>query len=282
MENSNIQITADENAGGETFPCRPDDVAYQLRSALANQRFTVAYQPQYDLRTGRIVGMEALLRWLSPADVPILPSSFIQVAEETGLILPIGEWILHTACCQVKVWSGAGVLPCRLAINLSPKQFAHADRLVLSALRKSGFDPSLLELEVTEQAVIQDLVQAAKVLTRLHAFGIRVALDDFGTGYSSLQYLDRLPVQTLKIDRCFVSQITAKQKARIITKHIICMAHDLSMCVVAEGVETPAQRDLLKRQGCDLAQGFLYAHPLPEKDMRALLFPAKKSAGATG
>ncbi|ADU28006.1 diguanylate phosphodiesterase [Ethanoligenens harbinense YUAN-3] len=259
----------------------PENVEALLRDALQNDRFTLAYQPQVDLQTGQLDGAEVLLRWLPPTGAPVLPPAFIPTAEATGLIHPIGEWVLRTACGQTHRWN-ANNRPFRLAVNLSPRQFSRAEEIVLAALRETGLDPGRLELEITEQSVAEDLPAAAGVLRRLNALGVRLALDDFGTGYSSLQYLARLPVHTLKIDRSFVAGMIRTAKARIIVENIIRLAHGLSMRVVAEGVETPGQRDLLRRQGCDLAQGFLYSRPLAGKKLRMLLTrpePCVQTAG---
>lgn len=257
------------NSGCRRNGAGSGDTEAMLRDALQNDRFTLAYQPQYDLQTGRMNGAEALLRWLPPTGGPMLPPAFVPTAEATGLIHPIGEWVLRTACGQASRWGGSF----RLAVNLSPRQLPRAEEIVLAALRETGLDPGRLELEITEQSLAEDLPAAAGVLRRLNMLGVRIALDDFGTGYSSLQYLARLPVHTLKIDRSFVAQMARAGKARAIVESVIRLAHRLSLCVVAEGVETRAQRDLLRRQGCDLAQGFLYARPLAEKDLHARFAP---------
>lgn len=243
----------------------------QVREAFEKHQLAVVYQPQYGLRTGRVVGMEALLRWISPTKAALLPSTFIPAAESSGMIRPIGEWVLHTACMRVREWNRSNGTTCKLSVNLSPKQFAGAEQMVSNVLHDTGFDPALLELEVTEQAVAHNLQAVEALLLRITKTGVHIGLDDFGTGYSSLQYLDCLPAHTLKIDRTFVSRVTVSPKTQAILRHCIGMAHELSMRVVGEGVETGQQRDWLKRHGCDIAQGFLYARPLAEPDARALL-----------
>lgn len=245
------------------------DVEEQLQTALEQRQFTLAYQPQYDLHTGRVRGMEALLRWAPPGKEPTLPPTFISTAEESGLIMPIGEWVLRTACAQVRAW-GNGI-PCVLAVNLSPKQFACAGEMIRRVLRETGFDPHSLELEITEQTIVEDFERASSTLRAVEALGVRTALDDFGTGYSSLQYLCRLPVQTLKLDRSFAAGLDTEGKESIVTASVIRMAHELSMRVVAEGVENELQGKILEEQGCDMIQGFLYARPMAEREAHALL-----------
>lgn len=264
----------------EKKPGNQTEAERQLRDALENQRFILVYQPQYQVRTGRLEGVEALLRWISPDQRVLLPPDFIPTAEATGLILPIGEWVLRTACRQIQTWTCRDGTTCKVSVNLSPKQFPRADQLVRSVLRETGLSPERLELEVTEQAVIQDLTLAVRLLYKLEALGVRVALDDFGTGHSSLQYLDRLPAHTLKIDRAFVTRMTSSKKTRVITRHMIRMAHELSMRVVAEGVETEEQLLLLKGEHCDAVQGFLYGCPMAAQDA-SVLFRLQKGAADT-
>lgn len=249
------------------------EVEKDLRAALEEGRFTLFYQPQVEPQKGRISGMEALLRWVSPENERVLPPEFIPVAEKTGLILPIGEWVLYAACLQMRHWLEQPDAPRTVAVNLSPSQFAQADLsdTVERILRQTGLDPCALELEITEQAVMNDLRHAADTLERLRGMGVQVALDDFGTGYSSLNYLRQLPIQKLKIDRSFVTGIVGQQKERVIAGSIIRMAHDLSLTVVAEGVENKEQLEILCGQGCDLIQGFLYSRPVPEEQMQCML-----------
>ena len=249
------------------------EVERDLRAALAEDRFQLYYQPQINPFSGRIGGVEALLRWVAPDERCILPPEFIPVAEKTGLIQPIGEWALDTACRQVGAW---GIRPGQnfsMAVNLSPRQFAHADlaNSVARILRETDLDPHMLELEITEQAVINDMAHAADTLGRLRDMGVQVALDDFGTGYSSLNYLRQLPIQKLKIDRSFVTDIVGKGKERVIAGSIIRMAHDLMLTVVAEGVEDTEQCRILQEQGCDLIQGYLFSRPVPQEHIRSML-----------
>jgi diguanylate cyclase (GGDEF)-like protein/PAS domain S-box-containing protein len=237
----------------------------RLRRALAREELIVYYQPQLEIASGRIVGVEALVRWVDPDEGIIMPDRFIHIAEESGLIIPLGEYVLRAACLQAKVWADAGFSALRLAVNLSPRQFAHPDLAgqILTVIQETGCDPSFLELELTESALMSEGGDAAALLYQLKTMGVRLAIDDFGTGYSSLSYLRHFPVDTLKIDKSFVRDIPAHQDDMEIAIAIIQLAHILGFTVLAEGVETVAQLAFLREQGCDLYQGYLFSKPLP-------------------
>jgi EAL domain-containing protein (putative c-di-GMP-specific phosphodiesterase class I) len=244
-----------------------------LRRALERNEFLLHYQPKMNLRSGRITGVEALVRWQQPAQGLIPPAQFIQLAEETGLIVPIGEWVLKTACAQNKAWQLAGWAPVRVAVNLSPRQFAHENLLedVARVLKETGLDPVFLELEITESVVMRNPEQAVILLNRLKAFGIHLSIDDFGTGYSSLNYLKRFPLDTLKIDRTFIKDLPGDADDAAITQAIIAMAHSLRLGVVAEGVETAEQLSFLRDYECDEIQGYYFSKPQPESGIAPLL-----------
>jgi len=236
-----------------------------LRTAIARQELFLHFQPQIDVRTGNVCGAEALLRWHSDRRGLIPPSEFIPVAEDTGLIVPIGEWVLRTACAQFSDWKNRlGPKNLRIAVNISAHQFARSGlvRFVESIIRSAEIDPSLLELEITESAVMRNVDEAIRTLKELKNLGITIAVDDFGTGYSSLSYLRRLPIDRLKIDRSFVTDISRDAANDSIIDAIIALARGLSLEVIAEGVETPGQVDFLKKRGCEIAQGYFYSHPL--------------------
>jgi diguanylate cyclase (GGDEF)-like protein/PAS domain S-box-containing protein len=245
----------------------------RLRRALRDGEFLLHYQPQVDIGTGRIVGMEALVRWLDPDAGLVPPSAFIPVAEESGLIGPLSEWVLREACRQNKAWQDEGLPPARVSVNLSARQFQQRDiaKLVMSILDETGLDPRYLELELTESTIMRNAEEAVVMLNELHALGIGLAIDDFGTGYSSLSYLKRLPVDRLKIDRSFVSDIGASADDETITSAIIALAHSLDLQVIAEGVETTTQLEFLKKRACHEMQGYFFARPLPHDAIPHLL-----------
>ena len=244
-----------------------------LRHALEHDEFVLHYQPQVDLRTGRIVGMEALLRWRHPERGLIPPNEFIGLAEETGLIVPIGAWILRTACMQNMAWQAAGLDELRIGVNLSARQFSQKNLvdMVATVLQDTGLPPHRLDLELTESLVMTDVDHAIAVLNDLRSLGVQLSIDDFGTGYSSLSYLKRFPINVLKIDRSFVQEIAPKSNDAAISDAIISMAHRLGIKVIAEGVETEAQCEFLSRNMCDEIQGFLFSKPLPAKEIEELL-----------
>jgi diguanylate cyclase (GGDEF)-like protein len=244
-----------------------------LRRALDRDEFLLHYQPQVDLTTGRIVGMEALLRWQSPELGLVSPGRFIPLAEETGLIVSIGEWALKTACARNRAWQDAGLPPLPMAANLSARQFQNVDLVgtVARILRETGLDPCFLELEITESLVMQDVESASALLGELKGLGAQLSMDDFGTGYSSLSLLKRFPFDKLKIDISFVREITTDPDSAAIARTIIAMAHNLNLRVIAEGVETEGQLAYLRAHGCDEMQGFYFSRPVPAGDFEALL-----------
>jgi EAL domain-containing protein (putative c-di-GMP-specific phosphodiesterase class I) len=218
--------------------------------------------------------MEALLRWLQPGMGTISPMKFIPLAEETGLIVPIGAWVINAACAQNRIWQQQGLPPLRIAVNLSARQFANADVLlttIVKALDETGMPPHLLELEITESVTMQNPDHAVALLKKLKALGITLSIDDFGTGYSSLAYLKRFPIDSVKIDRSFISDIPLNTDDVAITEAVIALAHSLHLTVIAEGVETTDQVDFLRQHGCDEAQGYLFGRPLPAAEFVELL-----------
>jgi diguanylate cyclase (GGDEF)-like protein len=237
-----------------------------LRHALDRGEFLLHYQPKVEIATGLVTGIEALLRWEHPLRGLVSPMDFIPLAEDTGLIVPIGEWVLATACARTKAWQDQGFPKLGVAVNLSARQFA--DPMLLPNLtriiRASGLDPSSLELEITESLVMSHGASAVAVLEKLKSIGVQIAIDDFGTGYSSLAYLKRFPIDTLKVDRSFIRDIPADSGDKKITRAIVAMAHSLKLKVVAEGVETAEQLAFLRTLHCDAVQGYLLCRPLPE------------------
>jgi EAL domain-containing protein (putative c-di-GMP-specific phosphodiesterase class I) len=246
-----------------------------LQRALQRGEFRVYYQPTVRLDSGRHTGMEALLRWQHPTRGLIAPREFLEVMEDCGLILPIGRWVLEQACRQAAVWQALGgpLEGLRICVNLSARQFQQTDLVpeVASAVRGAGLDPETLELEITESAVIQHPETAAVTLAALRALGVRVAIDNFGTGYSSLNYLQKLPLDALKIDRSFLSGLKEQGAAAAIVQAAATMAHALGVDVTAEGVETEEQLSAVARLGCDYAQGYLLSRPMPADEAGRLL-----------
>lgn len=236
-----------------------------LRRALERGEFLLYYQPRVNLRSGAITGMEALLRWRHPERGLVSPVEFIPVAEESGLIIPIGEWVLREACAQSRAWHAAGLPRLRVAVNLSARQFRHKDlaEAVARIVAETGLEPEWLELELTEGFLMENTQASSATLAALKAMGLRISIDDFGTGYSSLNYLQRFPIDTLKIDQSFVRGIPTDPDAAAIVTAIIALAHSLRLEVVAEGAETKEQIEFLKAQGCDEIQGYLFSPPLP-------------------
>ena len=239
-----------------------------LRHALERNEFLLHYQPKVDIASGRITGMEALVCWQQPGKALIPPAQFIALAEETGLIVPIGEWVLRTACAQNKSWQEQGLPPLRIAVNLSARQFAHERLLqdVEKVLNETGLDPALLELEITESMVMHDPERTVTLLGKLKSMGVSISIDDFGTGYSSLNYLKRFPIDSVKIDRSFIKDLPMDGDDAAITVAIIAMAHGLKLNVIAEGVETAEQLRFLREHKCDEMQGYYFSKPVPEHE----------------
>ena len=235
-----------------------------LRLALERNEFRLVYQPQIDSQTRQICAVEALIRWQHPEKGLVSPLDFIPLAEEIGLILPIGAWVLRTACHDAMRWKALGLGPVQMAVNLSPVQFRNPDLEadILETLRDTGLPAEQLELEITESTLMEDTGRALETLRALRALGIHIALDDFGTGYSSLSYLKQLPLSRLKVDRCFVCDMPDSKQDEAILRAVIALAHNLDMQVIAEGVETDAQYAALKALGCDIMQGYLFSKPV--------------------
>jgi EAL domain-containing protein (putative c-di-GMP-specific phosphodiesterase class I) len=275
-----------KSKGGNTFQfsSRQINIKYQqrislearLRKALDRDELVLHYQPKLDVARNTITGVEALLRWHIPDRGLVPPNQFIPIAEETGFIVPIGEWVLETACRQLAAWQQVGQAPIDMAVNLSPAQFQSTD--MLSRFRRiivdSRIDPQRLTLEVTEGLLLEDIDLKIDILNRLKGLGLRLAIDDFGTGYSSLSYLRRLPLDELKMDRSFFINLFEDRKSRALVTSLIHLARNLDLLTVAEGVETEEQLHYLQNEGCDQYQGFLFSPAVPADKLAALLLPA--------
>ncbi|MFP5392783.1 MAG: putative bifunctional diguanylate cyclase/phosphodiesterase [Gammaproteobacteria bacterium] len=248
-------------------------VETHLRRALERRELALHYQPQVSLVTGRICGMEALLRWTSPELGMVPPSDFIPLAEDTGLILPIGNWVIHEACRQCRAWQDAGLPPVRVAVNVSARQFMAGTvaEVVRDALAATGLSPEYLEIELTESVMMGDSELTSAQLNILTRMGVSVSLDDFGTGYSSLGYLSSFVLDKLKIDQAFVRNITSEPRSAAIARATVALAHGLSLAVTAEGVETDGQLEYLRSIGCNEVQGYLLSRPVPAEAMAKLL-----------
>jgi EAL domain-containing protein (putative c-di-GMP-specific phosphodiesterase class I) len=248
------------------------DLETDMRRALENREFRLFYQPIIDLTSTEISGFEALIRWRHPTRGLLSPDSFIPTAEETGFILPIGRWVLREACHQLRLWHQEfpATQSLRMSVNLSPKQFSHPKlvKQIREALDENNLSPGSLQIEITESAFVDDIDQAVGMLDRLREMGVLVAIDDFGTGYSSLSFLDRFPIDILKIDRSFISKIDLGDKQHELVETMIDMAKKLSIDVVAEGVETQGQRRRLEDLKCKFMQGFAFSAPAPPDEIR--------------
>jgi diguanylate cyclase (GGDEF)-like protein len=244
-----------------------------LRRALDNDELCTYFQPQVDLETGKIVGLEALLRWQHVTLGSISPAKFIPLAEETGLIVGIGNWVLRCACKQARAWQEMGLPPIRIGVNLSIKQIENRDFIntLRAILEETEFDPHFLELEITEGIMMNSVKEKIAILNQFREMGIKLSIDDFGTGYSSLSYLKNLPIDTLKIDRSFIEHITHNEQDRAIVSLVINLSHSLNLTVIAEGVEQREQIDLLRSLGCDSVQGYFFHRALPASDIEGLL-----------
>jgi EAL domain-containing protein (putative c-di-GMP-specific phosphodiesterase class I) len=251
---------------------------HDLRNSLDKGEFHLYYQPQVDLASRKIVGAEALIRWLHPVRGMIHPESFIPLAEETGTIIDINKWVIQTACRQNEVWKQAGIEPIRIAVNLSGYRFSSQNiiKVIQNALQEAGLEAANLEVEITEHILMQDTQDTIGILNQMKDLKLRIALDDFGTGYSSLSYLTSFPVDIIKIDRSFVMGCTMHQNNRVIIKTIIAMGHSLGMKIVAEGIETEEQYELIKEYGADEAQGYFFSPPVPQDEFFKMLVKADK------
>ncbi|MEW6445593.1 MAG: EAL domain-containing protein [Pseudomonadota bacterium] len=243
----------------------------ELRQALDLNQFELFYQPQLDLRSQRIIGAEALLRWRHPERGLVPPGMFVPLMEEIGLIVPIGEWILREAARQVRVWEQAG-LKLRIGVNISPRQFLEESflRRVTAIIRETGVNPAQLDLEITESMAMHKPEATIALLHDLRALGLKIALDDFGVGYSSLEYLLRFPIQMLKVDRAFVKDITRNQSDRAIVRAVVAIAQSMGLTTVAEGVEELRQMDFLDALGIQEVQGYFVGKPMPMSEFEAL------------
>ncbi|HAT14068.1 MAG TPA: diguanylate cyclase [Microcoleaceae bacterium UBA11344] len=263
------------NDSTTTNAVSPEKLALEalLRRALAQGEFQVYYQPQVDIATGQIIGAEALVRWQNPDRGIISPAEFIPLAEDTGLIIPIGEWVLLSACAQTASWLAAGFSPFRISVNLSARQLSDPQlkARIVQILETTGLEPANLELEMTESAVVENATVAGTTLNELKALGIRIAVDDFGTGYATLGYLKQFAFDSLKIDQIFVRKANEDAQNAAITTAVILLGHSLNMTVVAEGVETEAELAFLKDQQCDIMQGYLFSRPEPAPIFESLL-----------
>ncbi len=264
-------------------PGRPIAVAAALRHALERREFHLRYQPIVTCRGADVVGAEALLRWSHPEYANLGPSRFISIAEEHGLIGPIGEWVLTEACRRARKWNPSGRTAVRVAVNISVRQFQESSlvAVVERALASSGLSPEFLNLEITESVAIGNADRAVSVLRSLRDLGVRISIDDFGTGYSSLTYLRTLPIDYLKIDGSFVGGIEAGNSHAAIVKGVIDLAHNLGIRVTAEGVETPRQLDLLRSFECDEFQGFFFSKPVPDGRLAGILRASRGASPAS-
>jgi diguanylate cyclase len=252
----------------------------ELRRAVANNELRLHYQPRVEIATAAVRSVEALLRWQHPTRGWVMPGEFIAIAEDTGLILPIGEWVIREACRQARVWQQQGLPFLRVAVNVSPMQFRHPDffNVVRTALESHSLDASYLEIELTEATLMTNAEKSVVMLEQLSRIGIVVAIDDFGTGYSCMSYLQRFPIDELKIDRSFIRDLDFNPNDVSIVRAIISLAHELGLKVVAEGVETAEQLAVLHRMGCDQYQGFFHCAAVAPADIEAMLTPRGKAA----
>ena len=257
------------------------EMLINLRRALDQEEFKLYYQPKLSLKDGSVIGAEALIRWQSPEQGMVPPDRFIPFAEEAGLIVPIGEWVLRTACHQNKRWQEAGLPPIPVAVNLSPRQLNQSlPEFVSGVLEQSGLAASCLELEITENVVMKDAEKSVATLHALKRLGLQISVDDFGTGYSSLSYLRRFPVDALKIDKSFVRDIARDADSAAIVKAVISLAHILNLRVIAEGVEDEQQHAFLKENACDEVQGYFFGKPMAVEDFTAWMSRQAQSGQA--
>lgn len=251
----------------------------EIKTGIKKNQFEMYYQPKLDLNTGRAIGAEALIRWIHPEKGRISPDIFIGVAEETGLIIPLSNWLLDNVCAQIALWNKIGLPEMQIAINLSALQFQDPDLVgkVAATISKHGLDPRQIELEITESAIMDDASEAIKVLEKFRELGVSLAIDDFGTGYSSLSYLKQFPVHTLKIDQAFVREIEADSADAVIVRAIIGLCMNFNMKIVAEGIETQEQGELLREFGAHTGQGYFFAKPMPAVDFGRWILNQQKT-----
>jgi len=252
-------------------------VENDLRRAIEASEFELHYQPQYDLRTGRLAALEALIRWNHPEHGRIAPDRFIPVAEETLLIIPIGSWVIREACRQSAQWIARGLSPVRIAVNVSAMQFTQLNlaQTVEQALKDNNLSPELLEIEITESVILKDKEEVRKNLAALKQMGVLTTIDDFGTGYSSITYLRQMPLDCLKIDKSFIKDLASDEatakKTKNLMKAFVALARNLNLTLVAEGIENTDQREFVSTIGCEIGQGFLFSPPLPAREITAVL-----------
>ena len=283
IRNAEAAVNRVNILGGNAFQCYTQDMNDKaerwlslengLRHALERNELSLHYQPQVAIANNKILGVEALLRWRRDGKTSISPAEFIPLAEESGLIIPIGEWVLRTACLQAKYWHDAGFGDLIMAVNISARQFQHPEftELVSAVLKETGLDPRYLELEITESVAMHDAEKTITTLNDLRALNLQLSIDDFGTGYSSLSYLKRFPINKLKVDQSFVRNMTTDPNDASITKSVILLGQSLNLSVIAEGVETAEQLALLKQFGCDEVQGYFFSKPVPQNELERLL-----------
>ena len=285
MKNASSALYRVKKAGGDNFRFYTEDMNIRaskqfaletsLRHALDNEELVLHYQPKLAVDSLEIIGLEALVRWQHPKLGMVSPADFIPLAEDSGLILPIGEWVLRTACQQNRAWQEQGFAPMRVSVNVSARQFhqPHLGEIIIEILDETGLNPSCLDLELTESSIMSNAQAAIDVLTKLKALGVTVSIDDFGTGFSSLSYLKRLPIDALKIDQSFVRDVTTDPDDAALVMAIVTLAHNLRLQVIAEGVETEQQLKFLHLLRCDEVQGYLFSKPLPAAELEKLLTP---------
>ena len=283
VRNAEAAVNRVNTLGGNAFQCYTQDMNDKaerwlslengLRHALERNELTLHYQPQIEIANNHILGVEALLRWRRNGQTSVSPAEFIPLAEESGLIIGIGEWVLRTACLQAKRWHDVGFADLIMAVNISARQFQHPEftELVSAVLTETGLDPRYLELEITESVAMHDAEKTIATLNNLRALNLQLSIDDFGTGYSSLSYLKRFPINKLKVDQSFVRNMTTDPNDASITKSVILLGQSLNLSVIAEGVETAEQLALLKQFGCDEVQGYFFSKPVPADDLERLL-----------
>lgn len=257
------------------------NIAYGLREALAHHQFELHYQPQISLKNAQIIGAEALIRWHHPQNGMQPPAQFISIAEQTGLIVEMGEWIIEEACRQAMEWQKNGLLPLSMAVNVSAVQFRRGNlaKVIIKALEKTGLDPQLLELELTESIFMEDIDHLLAQLDTLKKLGVKLAIDDFGTGYSNLAYLKKFSIDRLKIDQSFVRDINTDPNDAAIVRAIVQMAHTLNLAVIAEGVEDESMLKHLRESGCDEVQGYLFSRPLPAEAFATFIKQSVETSG---
>jgi len=290
VENANIAMRSSKRLGGNRFEFYSESADSQssaqlelqvgLWNAVEKKEFVIFYQPKVNTFTGEVIGMEALLRWIHPNMGLVSPSRFIPLLEETGLMVPVGDWMIIEACRQTRKWHDEGYKNLRVSVNLSMCQFLSGSLVdnVKKALEKSGLPPTCLEIELTESLLADNVEKTVASLKELKALGIRLSLDDFGTGYSSLSHITRFPIDVLKVDRAFIKDVTANRENATLTTAIVALAKSLHLEIVAEGVETLDHFNFVKDLGCDEIQGFFFSAPVPSEGFKSALKNIERQA----